>query len=83
MNPRAIQEHDEAAYPESAKIIYKAPQDMPNCLDLQCLTTTETSTSFWKPTEEELAALANGSSIELTIWGGHHPPVSLTVTDYV
>lgn len=83
MNPRPISEHDEAAYPESAKIIYKAPSDMPNCLDLQCLTTRETSTSFWKPTEDELAELNNGGSIELTIWGGSHPPVSLTVTDYV
>lgn len=83
MEPRQIQEDDEAAYPESAKLIYRAPSDMPECLDLECLVTGETSTSFWKPTEQELINLFEGGAVELTIWGGSHPPVSLSVTDYV
>lgn len=37
--------------------------------------------STWEPTEEERQAIAAGANIELLIWGGGHPPVSVTTTD--
>ncbi|MGH1579043.1 hypothetical protein [Planktotalea sp.] len=35
-------------------------------------------TSLWEPTPKELADLANGGSVKLTILGTGHPPVSVT-----
>lgn len=35
--------------------------------------------SFWKPTEEELAQLNAGAHIKLTIIGQSHPPVCVEV----
>lgn len=88
MEPRAVNEHDEAAYPEHQLLTFQPPGDMPQCLELQVLTSydspgDESSVSFWKPTEEELAHLINGSSIQLTICGRGMPPVALSVTGYV
>ena len=36
-------------------------------------------TSAWQPTPEELARLAAGASIHLTVLGTVHPPVSMSV----
>lgn len=33
--------------------------------------------SFWKPNDEELAALKEGGVVELVLWGERLPPVSL------
>jgi hypothetical protein len=35
-------------------------------------------TSVWEPTPRELADLANGGAVRLTILGTGHPPVMLT-----
>ena len=35
-------------------------------------------TSVWEPTPKELAELAAGGSVRLTILGSGHPPVMLT-----
>jgi hypothetical protein len=35
--------------------------------------------SYWKPSEAERSAIAAGALIELTIFGGGHPPVALSV----
>lgn len=35
--------------------------------------------SVWELDDEERAAIAAGGTIELGIWGGLHPPVSLRV----
>lgn len=37
--------------------------------------------SFWKPTPEELAALAAGATVQLIVLGSGHPPVSLYVNN--
>jgi hypothetical protein len=37
--------------------------------------------SAWLPTPEELAAIAAGAPIHLTIFAGAHPPVMLSVGD--
>lgn len=34
-------------------------------------------TSYWKPTEQELAYLAEGGVVALTVWGDSHPPVNM------
>lgn len=36
--------------------------------------------SAWYPSPEELAELAKGRPVILTIWGHEHPPVSLNVS---
>lgn len=38
-----------------------------------------TITSAWQPSREELAALMNGGSVELTLFGSGQPPVMLSV----
>lgn len=38
--------------------------------------------SCWVPTDEERAAIAAGSNIELVVWGPGHPAVSMGVVDY-
>ena len=35
-------------------------------------------TSVWEPTPKEIADLANGGAVRLTILGTGHPPVQLT-----
>lgn len=37
----------------------------------------------WMPTEDEAKRIEAGAAVELTITGGAHPPVMLTVTDAV
>ena len=36
------------------------------------------TTSYWKPTSQELAALNDGGGIYLAVMGDRHPPVMLT-----
>jgi hypothetical protein len=38
--------------------------------------------STWVPTDEERARIANGENIELLVWGGGMPPVSMRIVDY-
>lgn len=35
--------------------------------------------SIWRPTAEEIAALASGACVCLSIWGSGHPPVAVDV----
>lgn len=35
--------------------------------------------SMWRPSADELAALADGACICLSIWGRGHPPVAIDV----
>jgi hypothetical protein len=37
--------------------------------------------STWEPSDEERAAIAAGENVELIVWGGSHPPVSIRTTD--
>lgn len=37
--------------------------------------------SVWVPTDDERKAIANGSNIELVVWGSGHPPVGMGVTE--
>lgn len=37
--------------------------------------------SVWEPTDEERAAIADGSNLYLLVWGDGHPPVAIGVTD--
>lgn len=39
----------------------------------------QTFSSFWKPSPEELAALAAGAQVRLIVYGGGHPPVWVDV----
>lgn len=41
--------------------------------DMPCMT------SAWEPTPDELAALARGAKVLLTVLGGGHPPVRIEV----
>lgn len=36
--------------------------------------------STWEPTDEERAAIAAGANIELAVYGGEQPPVSMQTT---
>lgn len=40
-----------------------------------------TISSVWEISEDERRAIAEGSNIELCVWGDATPPVSLGVTD--
>jgi len=43
-----------------------------------------TMSSVWKPSKEDLIALAGGAHVVLHIWSGEiHPPVSLSVQKLV
>ena len=38
--------------------------------------------STWVPTDEERQRIAEGSNVELIVWGSGHPPVAMAVVDY-
>jgi hypothetical protein len=38
--------------------------------------------SCWVPTDEERKKIAEGANIELIVWGGGRPPVSMGVVSY-
>lgn len=38
-----------------------------------------TMTTAWEPTPDELAAIAAGAKIEITIMGNAHPPINVGV----
>lgn len=68
----------------SNNMILKAPEDMPDCETVPATLVFDSDTetrvlTFWRPTEEELAALNKGHSVCLHVFGRAHPPVSLTV----
>lgn len=37
--------------------------------------------SVWVPSDEERKAIAEGSNIELVVWGDEHPPVAMHITN--
>lgn len=45
------------------------------------VTHTRAMQSFWKPTEEEIMALAKGAAVCLTIFGTTHPVVAVGVKE--
>ena len=59
--------------------LFQGPKDMVSpdgvgCEDLRIFaTSTGELVSFWKPNEEELAAINAGQAITLTLWGGVTP----------
>ena len=63
--------HDAATQPEIATLHVTRSFDE----DMRC----EKMSSFWQPDPDELAALAKGSKVMLTIFGIGHPVVSLGV----
>jgi hypothetical protein len=51
----------------------------PGCDDLPAHVGEEGIETFWRPDAEELAALAAGAQVRLTVRGSAHPPVRLDV----
>lgn len=62
---------------DEANCVYRGTDDLP-CEDMWALRKDGKVTSRWRPDMEELRALMNGGSVELTILGGQ-PPVRLRV----
>lgn len=67
---------------ETTTSVLGAPQGWDAAKDGPCggLPVTRTSTSFysyWRPTDSELADIANGKPIRLCVFGSGHPPVML------
>lgn len=65
-------------------MLLKSPDGMVNCdtVPATLVFDTETETricTYWRPSEEELAALNKGHSVCLHVFGRAHPPVSITV----
>jgi hypothetical protein len=50
------------------------------CAGLPVVTDGRGFSSFWRPSQAELAALNAGGMLQLVIFGGGHPPVALHVT---
>lgn len=71
----------------SNNMLLGAPPSMPDCATLPATATIDGEamiiTSFWRPSPEELAALNNGGFAMLSVYGQHHPPVSLAVSEPV
>lgn len=38
--------------------------------------------STWVPTDEERELIANGTNVELVLWGASHPPVAMRLVNY-
>lgn len=49
------------------------------CFDLPAARGADFIATYWKPTPEEMALIAAGFPVKLTIIGHAHPPVSLEV----
>ncbi len=72
---------------EGATTLWGAPKDWkpesPPCVGLWARAETNdgllTLTTAWEPTPDELAAIAAGAPIYLTIVGTTHPPVAVGV----
>ena len=70
----------------SANAALSAPPDWDEekngpCQDLPVLRNENGFLSVWKPTDEELAILANGGAVYLTVMGASHPVVILGATE--
>jgi len=59
--------------------VLRAPAGDENCADLHIYRTDEVVASFWKPDEDELAALVRGGSVFMQVQGRTHPPLGLAV----
>jgi hypothetical protein len=69
----------------SNNIVMKAPEDMPDCIDLLA-TRLEVDgyhviQSYWQPSEHELKLLAAGKPVMLSIFGRSMSPVWITVPE--
>jgi hypothetical protein len=66
-----------------SNFIYRAPQGMPDCLDLHVHVTDTDGmriiTSAWIPTPEEVKRIAAGQPVYLHVYGHGHPVVSMSV----
>lgn len=53
------------------------------CLTLPCLRNDDTNTfsSFWRPSKEDLAILNEGGCLMLTVVSSSHPPVGVFAVD--
>lgn len=63
---------------EASPIVMRAPEGMDDCADCSAIVTTNQRRESvvrvaWKPNEIELAHLARGGTIWLSIWGGLPP----------
>lgn len=72
-----------------ANAILSAPKDWDTkangpCEDLHTMydNASGTFTSFWKPSKEELARLADGEYIIFTCFAAGHPVIALAVTTH-
>lgn len=73
----------DCVYHSSTNMLLKAPEGMPNCVDIPATMLAETPppviATFWRPTPEELALLTSNGLIGLWVFGTAHPPVAITV----
>lgn len=71
--------------PKDSNFTYTAPEGQEDSVcDLRVRRSEQgmlgrSTTSLWKPSEEELACLLAGAGVALTIYGSGHPVVSVGV----
>lgn len=70
---------------ENPDVVLMPPDDMPECQPLTAVKFTDDGVSgfvsVWKPSREEVAALAAGGSVVVFVAGSGHPPIALGVQD--
>lgn len=67
---------------QTCNLVYKGPT--PGIGDLHCERVRAGEiVSFWRPSRDELEAIAAGAVIELSIFGEPIPPVSVNVVQVV
>jgi hypothetical protein len=59
--------------------VLRAPEESKNCADLHILRQDGYVSSFWKPDDNELAALNSGGSLIMQVCGYTHPPLGIGV----
>lgn len=81
MEPRPVTEKD-LSFWNGFRRTFKCPPGMENCRDVEVIhcAAPDLIRIPWQPNEIELADLATGGTVWLTIWGGGMSPVDIQVT---
>ena len=81
MNPRTVTDADVTDHPGMRRVVMQPPPGMDNCESAEVLIGNGLVRMPWRPDEIEVAQLAHGGTIWLTIWGEGMPPVALGVDE--
>ena len=63
---------------EGANFVFKAPENMPDCGDLEVFRDGEVIVSCWRLTDEEFQEILETGVVWLSVWGQGTPPVAVS-----